>query len=59
VGQSYLTEAADRQAALWAEYQAAQFAYLDTVAIEMHNPTLTQAAIAAIRDEEPPPDKSA
>src|SRR5262249_49549000 len=53
---SYRRQAGSRQAAVWADYQAAQLAYLDTVALETHEPTMTQAASAAIQDEPLPPE---
>ncbi len=51
---TYWNQARSRQLALWEEYQAAQLAYLDTVALEMRQPTITQAASLAVSGEEPP-----
>ena len=53
---SHRREASYRQAALWSEYQAAQLAYLDSLAVEMGDPAVTQAISGAFHDEEPPSD---
>ena len=53
---SHRREASYRQAALWSEYQAAQLAYLDSLAVEMGDPAVTQAISGAFRDEQPPND---
>lgn len=53
--ESHRREASHREAALRAEYQAAELAYLDTVAVEMGDPAVTQGISGAIRDEQPPP----
>jgi hypothetical protein len=48
-------QAEERQAALWAEHLAARAAYLDAIALEMGQPTLTQAVGGAIDDPPPMP----
>jgi hypothetical protein len=52
---SHQREASYRQVALWSEYQAAQLAYLDSMAVEMGDPAVTQAINAAFHDEGQPP----
>jgi hypothetical protein len=52
---SHRREASYRRAALWSEYQAAQLAYLDSVAVEMGDPAVTQAINAAFHHDGPPP----
>jgi hypothetical protein len=47
-------QAEDRQAAVWAEHHAAKAAYLDAIAMEMGQPTLTQAIGAALGGDPPP-----